>query len=93
MDVDTYLTVEEAAELARCGPKTVRRAVSAGELPALPAGGRLLMSQDAVRGWIESRPASMSAPGRRSARASGRAQGTVAKLREIERRGGQTLRQ
>jgi excisionase family DNA binding protein len=39
------ISVEEAAELLRCDPRTVRRAIRAGQLPALQVGRRYLLDR------------------------------------------------
>ena len=49
-----YLTVQEAALLARCNPATIRRRVKAGQLSAIrPDGRRLLLLEQDVRAWVE----------------------------------------
>jgi excisionase family DNA binding protein len=86
-----YLTVPEAAQLARCNPMTIRRAFTAGVLPAFRPAHRVLLRESDVREWIESRPA--VAPDRpRPARKSRRrpapngkpVPGSAAHLREID---------
>jgi excisionase family DNA binding protein len=39
-DVSRWLKIREAAERARCGPKTIYRAVQSGQLRAVRLGGR-----------------------------------------------------
>ena len=52
-----YLTVDRVAEMAGgCHPKTVRRAIGRGELPAFRCGGRLLIRENDARAWIEAEP-------------------------------------
>lgn len=80
-----YRTISEAAELARCDQKTLRRAVTAGDLRAFRPAGRLLFLEADVREWVESRPARRAAsrPRRRSRRRA--APGSVQAIRELER--------
>jgi excisionase family DNA binding protein len=92
--VDVYLTVREVAAMARCEHKSVRRAIAAGRLHAFQPTNRLLIREDDARAWIEGRPVATTivpagpgrAPGRprRTPRSQGR--GSVADLREIERK-------
>lgn len=42
------LTIPEAAVELRCSPKTVRRAIKRGELPAVLFGGRYLIPKDGL---------------------------------------------
>ena len=51
-----YLTASEAAALARCHPKTIYRAVTAGHLPRRGATARVLLLEADVRAWIENGP-------------------------------------
>jgi len=89
-----YLTVREVATMARCEHKSVRRAIAAGRLRAFQPTNRLLIREDDAYTWIEGRPAATtgSAPSLRSAldrrRPAPRFQrpGSVADLREIERK-------
>lgn len=57
-----YLTVDEAAALARMHPKTIRRAYESGELPASRPKHRVLIREDDLRNWIEATPARASEP-------------------------------
>jgi excisionase family DNA binding protein len=89
--VGSYLTVEEVAELARCGHKAVRRAIRDGALRAFRPTKRLLIREEDATAWIESCAAAVARePGirspttRRSSTSTARA-GTVAALRRIER--------
>jgi hypothetical protein len=55
-----YLTLAEAAELARCAPKTIqnlmqRRILVEGVHFFRPRGRRPLFQRDAVVAWIEGR--------------------------------------
>lgn len=52
-----YLTVEQVAEIGHCHPKTVRRAISRGEIPAFRFGGRLLIREADAVARIEAEPA------------------------------------
>lgn len=87
-----YLTVQEVAELARCEHKAVRRAIRQGALRAFQPAKRLLIREDDARAWIESRlVAGMPTPSPRlpSPRPGSTARqrtGSVAALREIERK-------
>ena len=49
-----WLTVREAADRARCGPKTIYRAVRAGQLRAARIGGRreLRFLASWIDGWL-----------------------------------------
>lgn len=87
-----YLTVEEAASMARCNPMTIRRAFKAGVLTAFRPAHRVLLRETDVRDWIESRPATMPAPPSRLPRSprqrsgnGGPEPGSAADLRAIER--------
>lgn len=65
-----YLTVQEVAELARCEHRTVRRAITSGELKASLIGGRWIVKDSAVEEWIEGcanerRPSMTDSSGRR----------------------------
>ena len=88
-----YLTVEEAASLARCNPMTIRRAFKAGALTAFRPAHRVLLREADVREWIERRPASEPqaprvprAPRRARLASNGKPMpGSAADLREIER--------
>jgi excisionase family DNA binding protein len=92
---EAMMTIDEAAQLARRHPKTIRVAIKSGRLRAFRPGGgrgRVLLRADDVRAWLESRPAaepqSRSRPrpgggnGRRGAKP---ALGSAADLREIKR--------
>jgi excisionase family DNA binding protein len=89
-----YLTVHEAAALARCEHKSVRRAIAAGRLRAFRPINKLLIRDDDARAWIEGRPTTTTAPRPElappapSRRRHGPSQelASVAELREIERR-------
>jgi excisionase family DNA binding protein len=56
MSHPTWLTVPEAAERARCGPKVIYRAVHSGQLRAAQIGGRreLRFRVEWIDAWIES---------------------------------------
>jgi excisionase family DNA binding protein len=80
-----YLTVEEAAKLARCDPKTVRRAIAGGDLRAFRPANRLLFLEADVRGWVEARPV-VAIPSRpRPTRRRRQVPGSVQALRDLER--------
>lgn len=50
---DANLTIPEVAALVRRSEKTVRRAISRGELVAYMVGGRWLIRRSDVEAWIE----------------------------------------
>lgn len=85
-----YLTVQEAAELARCEHKTIRRAIHAGLLPASKPAGRLLIRADHARAWIEgrsaARPLVRSAEPRQTRHTAQLTNITVARLRDMDRK-------
>lgn len=87
-----YLTVQEVAELARCEHKAVRRAIRQGALRAFQPAKRLLIREDDARAWIENRivvGTPTSSPSQHSARSGSTSRprvGSVAALREIERK-------
>ena len=78
-----YLTVSDAAALARCSSKTIRRAIHAGHLTRIGATTRVLLAESDVRAWVENGPAARSQPPARVRR--GRpAPGSVTTLREMD---------
>jgi excisionase family DNA binding protein len=89
-----YLTVREVAAMARCEHKSVRRAIVAGRLRAFQPTNKLLIREDDAYAWIEGRPVSPSvppsgvqlAPSRPRRRQQSHRPGSVADLREIERK-------
>ena len=46
------LTLREAGEVARSHPRTVRRWIAEGRLPALRAGGRHLVEREALEAFL-----------------------------------------
>jgi excisionase family DNA binding protein len=56
-DAANYITIEAAAEIAHCNPKTLRRVIERGELEAFRPAQRLLFREADVYDWIESHPA------------------------------------
>jgi excisionase family DNA binding protein len=86
------LTVSEAAALAGVHPKTIRRAITRGDLRALRPGGRrrvVVLLEDLVA-WRDEPvvPRSERAPAPTIAQAASRRppeRGSLAALREIER--------
>lgn len=81
-----YLTVEEAADLARCHPATIRRAFGAGALRAFRPAHRVLLREDDVRAWVEGKAAveeERPRPGR--GRQRRQKPGSVLELRQLER--------
>jgi excisionase family DNA binding protein len=87
-----YLTVQEVAKLARCEHKAVRRAIREARLRAFQPAGRLLIRDEDARAWIEGRQvipierSAESGAARRSRRTHVPRRGSVAELREIERK-------
>jgi excisionase family DNA binding protein len=51
-----YLTIGDAAVIAKMSTRTVRRAISRGEIPAYKVGGGLRLVQDDVHAWLTARP-------------------------------------
>jgi excisionase family DNA binding protein len=85
-----YLTVEEAAQIARCNPRTIRRAFEKGALRAFRPAHRILLLESDVRAWVESSAAVRDVPQQavRSRQRRDRSvsmPGSVTALREIER--------
>jgi len=81
-----YLTVEEAAHLARCNPKTIRRAFTSGALRAFKPTSRVLLREEDVRAWIEGHTATTPYEHRGGpSRPRRPAPGSVASLRDMER--------
>lgn len=84
--------------MARCEHKSVRRAIATGRLRAFQPTNKLLIREDDAYVWIEGRPAATagavpdlrSAPIRRRPVIGSQRRGSVADLREIERRVVQT---
>lgn len=89
-----YLTVREVAAVARCEHKSVRRAIVAGRLRAFQPTNKLLIREDDAYAWIGGRPVSArpATPGghpassRRRTTLQSQRPGSVADLREIERK-------
>ena len=50
-DLERLLTVQEVAELEAVSPKTIRRRIQAGELPAMRPGGQLRISPQDLRAY------------------------------------------
>jgi len=50
-------SLSDTAAATTLSPRSIQRAVKAGELPVARAGRRLLFSPDAVRRWISDRQA------------------------------------
>ncbi len=50
-----YLTIDDVAGLLQVSPKTVRRMVWRGEIPAFKVGNQWRFIGDQVRQWAESR--------------------------------------
>ena len=68
------LTIQETAEMLRCSPRTVRRRIASGELPAFRDRALVRLRHDDVAGYIARRvpyaavrvaqPARVPGPGR-----------------------------
>jgi excisionase family DNA binding protein len=56
------LTVEETAERLRVSPKTVRRFIDGGVVPALRVGGSIRVDEAELLGWLYGDPGSPSGP-------------------------------
>ena len=89
----TLLTAEEAAGLARCDPRVIRRAIREGELEAL-FSSRWLLEEAVVLAWLGERgrvrAGSRREVGRRPSRSVSRGDdraGSVSRLADIERKG------
>jgi len=54
--MNEYLSIRDAAEIAALSPRTVRRAISRGEVNAYKVGGALRLVRDDVHAWITARP-------------------------------------
>lgn len=88
-----YLTIQEAAELAHCEHRTIRRAIRSRQLGAVYSS-RWLIVRDDLEDWLRQRaerrlmalapPPGRKLPEPRSSRAA--AAGSVARLRAIDRR-------
>ena len=89
----TLLTAEEAALLARCDPRVIRRAIKAGELEAL-FSSRWLLDERVVLAWLAGRGRERAGSRREVARRPSRPvqrrddrAGSVSRLADIERKG------
>ena len=49
----TTLTVEQAAEMLKCHPKTIYDWVQNGRIPYRKAGGLLLFDLDEILAWLK----------------------------------------
>ena len=93
--MSAILTVQEVAQRMRCEHRTVRRAITSGQLEAAFIGGRWLVREEAVDDWFRSRCASPApfpqSPRARAPRAGARradAVASVERLKAMEGRGG-----
>lgn len=59
LDGRMFLTVTEYAELARCDPRTVRRAIAAGQIPAIQISGSTRIPVPKVREQLGLGPAAV----------------------------------
>jgi excisionase family DNA binding protein len=84
-----YLTVAEAADLARCSTKTIRRAIALGRLRAHKPTARVLISQQDLQAWVESQAvAPVRLPRPERPRALRGQAASVERLRALEREAG-----
>jgi excisionase family DNA binding protein len=89
-----YLTVREVAELAQCEHKSVRRAIRQGRLQAFRPANKILIREDDAETWIQDTPASIEQAASRASslqrqlgsRKASQRPGSVAELRELERK-------
>ncbi len=51
-----YVTIGDAADIAKMSTRTLRRAISRGEIPAYRVGGGLRLIDADVHAWMTSRP-------------------------------------
>lgn len=88
-----YLTIQEAAALAHCEHRTIRRAIRSRQLDAVYSS-RWLIDRDDLEHWLRRRaerrlmalapPPARKVPDKRSSRIA--TTGSVARLRAIDRR-------
>jgi excisionase family DNA binding protein len=57
------LTVEETAERLRVSPKTVRRFIDGGVVPALRVGGSIRVDEGELEDWLYQDPGAPPSPG------------------------------
>jgi excisionase family DNA binding protein len=67
--VPALLSIATVARILDCSPRTVRRRIAAGELPAVIDHGRVMIRADVLRAYIDGLEAVGSAPKRSRARA------------------------
>jgi excisionase family DNA binding protein len=74
LTVPALLGVGEVARLLGCSPRTVRRRIGEGTLPAVIEGGRLMIRGDELRAYVEAlgRPGRGAASRRRARSSVGR---------------------
>ena len=63
------LSVDQAARLTTMSTKTIRRAISRGELPSYKAGTRIVLKREDVEAWLFAVPNEPTAPTAPSPRA------------------------
>ena len=73
-----YLDIQRAAEATSMSPRWIRQQIKDG-LPALDTGGKLLVSVDDIKAWMESRfkpkPVDLSAAFEMAEQLAGRVRG------------------
>jgi excisionase family DNA binding protein len=71
LKVPALLSVASTARLLDCSPRTVRRRIAAGELPAVLDHGRLMVRGDELAAYINRLERPGSRPRRRQSRQAG----------------------
>lgn len=61
-DMDTLISVPEAAERLRCHPQTVRRLIRAGEIPRVLVGRKIRLRPEDVTAWVEAHTTQRETP-------------------------------
>jgi excisionase family DNA binding protein len=77
----TFLTVDEAADLARCSPRVIRQAIRGGQLHAALIGGKYLIRPDAIQDWFDKRAAATPQPAAASPQLARHYSGVIRDLR------------
>jgi excisionase family DNA binding protein len=77
------LTVEQAAELAKCHPETIRRAIRRGHLAASRVGKQHRIARNALEAWLAITPNGNQSGSKRSrSRSSSSGRGAMAEAFE-----------
>ena len=61
---DKLLTMDEAADLAKCSYHTIHRAIKKGDLPAYKPGKNVLVLEEDLSTWFKSKRIQTVRPGR-----------------------------